>query len=98
MVLVPLVRDPFGETETAYYGLVSAWDHDSTYGHRLRIEVARRTGINKDPSLGANHERAIFNTVLPAAKPKWQRQWCWAGGPPETMAVIMVAGNQAGCP
>lgn len=47
-------------------------------------------------ALGATRERSVFAAVLPAAKTVFWQGWCWAsaGAHGETMAVIMVAGNQ----
>ena len=46
--------------------------------------------------MGATHERAIFRVVLPRQNPELLRRLFWGVGRAigETMAVIMVAGNQ----
>jgi phosphate transport system permease protein len=104
VVLVPLVRSTFGGNGSSIL----------TASILLGIMIlptiigVSESSIRAVPSqyyegalaLGATHERAIFKTVLPAAKSGVLASVVLGIGRAigETMAVIMVAGNQARIP
>lgn len=101
MVIVPFVRDTFGGNGSSIL----------TAGILLGIMIlptiisVSESSLNAVPqtyyegarALGASHERAVFLTVLPAAKSGIMAGIILGVGRAigETMAVIMVAGNQA---
>lgn len=101
MVIVPFVRDTFGGNGSS---ILSA-------GFLLGMMIlptiisVSESSLNAVPqsyyegarALGATHERAVFLTVLPAAKSGIMAGIILGVGRAigETMAVIMVAGNQA---
>mgnify|MGYP002517115503 FL=1 len=101
MVIVPFVRDIFGGNGSSIL----------TAGILLGMMIlptiisVSESALNAVPSsyyegaraLGATHERAVFRTVLPAAKSGIMAGVILGIGRAigETMAVIMVAGNQA---
>ena len=101
MVIVPFVRDVFGGNGSSIL----------TAGILLGMMIlptiisVSESALNAVPSsyyegaraLGATHERAVFRTVLPAAKSGIMAGVILGIGRAigETMAVIMVAGNQA---
>lgn len=101
MVIVPFVRDVFGGNGSSIL----------TAGILLGMMIlptiisVSESALNAVPSsyyegaraLGATHERAVFKTVLPAAKSGIMAGVILGIGRAigETMAVIMVAGNQA---
>lgn len=101
MVIVPFVRDTFGGNGSS---ILSA-------GFLLGMMIlptiisVSESSLNAVPqsyyegarALGATHERAVFLTVLPAAKSGIMAGIILGIGRAigETMAVIMVAGNQA---
>ncbi len=101
MVIVPFVRDVFGGNGSSIL----------TAGILLGMMIlptiisVSESALNAVPSsyyegaraLGATHERAVFMTVLPAAKSGIMAGVILGIGRAigETMAVIMVAGNQA---
>lgn len=101
MVIVPFVRDTFGGNGSS---ILSA-------GFLLGMMIlptiisVSESFLNAVPqsyyegarALGATHERAVFLTVLPAAKSGIMAGIILGIGRAigETMAVIMVAGNQA---
>ena len=101
MVIVPFVRDVFGGNGSSIL----------TAGILLGMMIlptiisVSESALNAVPSsyyegaraLGATHERAVFRTVLPAAKSGIVAGVILGIGRAigETMAVIMVAGNQA---
>ena len=101
MVIVPFVRDVFGGNGSSIL----------TAGILLGMMIlptiisVSESALNAVPpsyyegarALGASHERAVFKTVLPAAKSGIMAGVILGIGRAigETMAVIMVAGNQA---
>lgn len=101
MVIVPFVREVFGGNGSSIL----------TAGILLGMMILptiisiSESALNAVPSsyyegaraLGATHERAVFRTVLPAAKSGIMAGVILGIGRAigETMAVIMVAGNQA---
>ena len=90
-------------TVRAFYGIRLTWHHDFTddYRHcRIRNPRRARTVLPGALALGATHERAVFLTVVPAAKSGIMAGIVLGIGRAigETMAVIMVAGNQARMP
>lgn len=101
VVIVPFVRDTFGGNGSSIL----------TASILLGIMIlptiisVSESSLNSVPesfyegarALGASHERAVFRTVLPAAKSGIMAGVILGIGRAigETMAVIMVAGNQA---
>ena len=104
VVLVPFVRDSFGGrgmsvlTASLLLGLMILPTIISVSEAALR--ATPQSYYEGSLALGATHERSVFAVELPAA-----RSGVFAGvvlgigrAPGETMAVIMVAGNQAVIP
>lgn len=104
VVLVPFVRDTFGGrgmsvlTASILLGLMILPTIISV--SETSIRAVPQAYYEGGLALGASHERSVFYTVLPAAK-----SGIFAGGVlgmgravGETMAVMMVAGNQAVIP
>lgn len=101
MVIVPFVRDTFGGNGSS---ILSAGVLLGMMILPTIISVSE-SALNAVPgnyyegarALGATHERAVFLTVLPAAKSGIMAGIILGIGRAigETMAVIMVAGNQA---
>ncbi len=101
MVIVPFVRNVFGGTGSS---ILTA---SILLGMMIlpTIISVSESALNAVPqnyyegsrALGATHERAVFKTVLPAAKSGILAGIILGVGRAigETMAVIMVAGNQA---
>lgn len=100
VVLVPMIRDTFGGrgmsvlTASVLLGLMILPTIISVAESSIR--AVPHTYYEGGLALGASHERSVFRTVLPAAK-----SGIFAGvvlgigrAVGETMAVIMVAGNQ----
>ena len=75
-------------------------DHDLVCGQQLvdreRRDAGRNAQLVAQVAMGARHERAIFTVMLPAAKSGVLAGVVLGIGRAigETMAVIMVAGNQ----
>lgn len=104
VVLVPLIRDVFGGrgmgvlTASILLGLMILPTIISV--SEASIRAVPESYYEGGLALGASHERSVFFTVLPAAK-----SGIFAGvvlgigrAVGETMAVMMVAGNQAVIP
>ena len=104
VVLVPFVRETFGGrgmsvlTASILLGLMILPTIISV--SETSIQAVPKSYFEGGLALGASHERSIFYTVLPAAK-----SGIFAGvvlgmgrAIGETMAVMMVAGNQAVIP
>lgn len=101
MVIVPFVRNVFGGTGSS---ILTA---SILLGMMIlpTIISVSESALNAVPqnyyegsrALGASHERAVFKTILPAAKSGILAGIILGVGRAigETMAVIMVAGNQA---
>ena len=104
MVIVPLIRDLFGGSGTS---MLSA---SIVLGIMIlpTIISVSESAIRAVPesyyegslALGASHERSVFRVVLPAAASGVMAGVILGVGRAigETMAVIMVAGNQAALP
>ncbi|MDR2770840.1 MAG: phosphate ABC transporter permease subunit PstC [Clostridiales Family XIII bacterium] len=107
VVMVPAVRLLFGSDETGGKSMLTA---SLLLGIMIlpTIVSVSETAIRAVPdiyyegalALGATHERAVFFAVLPAAKSGVMAAVILGVGRSigETMAVIMVAGNQAVIP
>ena len=104
VVLVPFVRDTFGGrgmsvlTASILLGLMILPTVISV--SETSIRAVPQAYYEGGLALGASHERSVFYTVLPAAK-----SGIFAGvvlgmgrAVGETMAVMMVAGNQPAVP
>lgn len=104
VVLVPFVRETFGGrgmsvlTASVLLGLMILPTIISV--SETSIQAVPQSDYEGGLALGASHERSVFYTVLPAAK-----SGIFAGvvlgmgrAVGETMAVMMVAGNQAVIP
>ena len=104
VVLVPFIREAFGGrgmsvlTASVLLGLMILPTIISV--SETSIRAVPESYYEGGLALGASHERSVFFTVLPAAK-----RGIFAGAVPgigravgETMAVMMVAGNQAVIP
>lgn len=104
VVLVPLIREVFGGrgmsvlTASVLLGLMILPTIISV--SEAAIRAVPESYYEGGLALGASHERSVFYTVLPAAK-----RGIFAGvvlgigrAVGETMAVMMVAGNQAVLP
>ena len=104
VVLVPFVRETFGGrgmsvlTASMLLGLMILPTVISV--SEASIQAVERSYYEGGLALGASHERSVFYAVLPAAK-----SGIFAGvilgmgrAVGETMAVMMVAGNQAVVP
>lgn len=104
VVLVPFVRETFGGrgmsvlTASMLLGLMILPTVISV--SEASIQAVERSYYEGGLALGASHERSVFYAVLPAAK-----SGIYAGvilgmgrAVGETMAVMMVAGNQAVVP
>lgn len=104
MVIVPLIRNIFGGSGTSMLaasivlGIMILPTIISVSEASLRaVPESYYEGAR---ALGATHERSVFRTVLPAAKSGVMAAIILGVGRAigETMAVIMVAGNQAAMP
>lgn len=104
MVIVPIIRDAFRVSGSSILaaGLVLAIMILPTI---ITLSETSLRGVDKSYyegalGLGATKERALFSVVLPAAKSGIVTSVILAIGRAlgETMAVIMVAGNQARIP
>ena len=104
MVLVPWVRDTFGGrglsvmTAAILLGMMILPTIISVSEYSIRsVNISYYEG---SIGLGATHERSIFHVVLPACKSGILTGVVLGLGRAigETMAVIMVAGNQAAIP
>lgn len=101
MVIVPFVRDTFGGngssilTAGILLGMMILPTIISV--SESSLNAVPKTYYEGARALGASHERAVFLTVLPAAKSGIMAGIILGVGRAigETMAVIMVAGNQA---
>lgn len=101
MVIVPFVRNTFGGTGSSILtaslllGMMILPTIISV--SESALNVVPQNYYEGSRALGATHERAVFKTVLPAAKSGILAGIILGVGRAigETMAVIMVAGNQA---
>ena len=104
VVLVPFVRDHFGErgmsvlTASVLLGLMILPTIISVSESAIRAVPS--SYYEGGLALGASHERSVFFTILPAAKSGIFAAVVLGVGRAigETMAVMMVAGNQPAIP
>ena len=104
MVIVPLIRDLFGGSGTSMLaasivlGIMILPTIISVSESAIR--AVPESYYEGSLALGASHERSVFRVVLPAAASGVMAGVILGGGRAigETMAVIMVAGNQAALP
>lgn len=104
MVIVPLIRDVFGgqgKSMLAASIVLGIMILPTVIGvSETAIDSVPDSYYEGSLALGATHERSVFFTVLPAAKSGITAGVILGVGRAigETMAVIMVAGNQAVVP
>jgi phosphate transport system permease protein len=104
VVIVPLIRDTFGGAGTSMLAasiLLGIMILPTIIGvSEAAIRAVPRAYYEGGLALGASHERSIFFIVLPAAKSGIMAAIVLGIGRAigETMAVIMVAGNQPRMP
>ena len=104
MVIVPLIRDLFGGSGTSMLaasivlGIMILPTIISVSESAIR--AVPESYYEGSLALGASHERSVFRVVLPAAASGVMAGVILGFGRAigETMAVIMVAGNQAALP
>lgn len=104
MVIVPLIRDLFGGSGTSMLaasivlGIMILPTIISVSESAIR--AVPESYYEGSLALGASHERSVFRVVLPAAASGVMAGVILGVGRAigETMAVIMVAGNQAAMP
>lgn len=104
MVIVPLIRDIFGGSGTSMLaasivlGIMILPTIISVSESAIR--AVPESYYEGSLALGASHERSVFRVVLPAAASGVMAGVILGVGRAigETMAVIMVAGNQAALP
>ena len=104
MVIVPLIRDLFGGSGTSMLaasivlGIMILPTIISV--SEAAIRAVPESYYEGSLALGASHERSVFRVVLPAAASGVMAGVILGVGRAigETMAVIMVAGNQAALP
>ena len=104
MVIVPLIRDLFGGSGTSMLaasivlGIMILPTIISVSESAIR--AVPESYYEGSLALGASHERSVFRVVLPAAASGVMAGVILGVGRAigETMAVIMVAGNQAALP
>lgn len=104
MVIVPFVRDVFGGngssilTASLLLGMMILPTIISV--SETALNAVSQSYYEGSRALGATHERSVFLTMLPAAKSGIMAGIILGIGRAigETMAVIMVAGNQARLP
>lgn len=104
VVIVPLIRDIFGGTgmniitASILLGIMILPTVISI--SEAAIRAVPKSYYEGSIALGATHERSVFSVVLPAAKSGILSSIILAIGRAigETMAVILVAGNQARIP
>jgi len=104
VVIVPFIRDTFGGTGSSMLTasiLLGIMILPTIVGvSESAIRAVPQSYYEGGPALGASHERSIFFVMLPAAKSGIMAAVVLGIGRAigETMAVIMVAGNQARMP
>ncbi|MBP3886322.1 MAG: phosphate ABC transporter permease subunit PstC [Cellulosilyticum sp.] len=104
VVLVPFVRETFGGQGTSIFTaslLLGIMILPTIIGvAEAAIRAVPNSYYEGALALGATHERSVFCTILPAAKSGIMAGVVLGVGRAigETMAVIMVAGNQARIP
>ena len=104
MVIVPAVRNVFGGngssilTASILLGMMILPTIISV--SESALNAVPKSFYERSRALGATHERSVFKTMLPAAKSGIMAGIILGIGRAigETMAVIMVAGNQARIP
>ena len=104
VVIVPLIRDVFGGTGSSMLAasiLLAIMILPTIIGvSESAIRAVPESYYQGSLALGATHERSLFSVVLPAGKSGIMAAVVLGIGRAigETMAVIMVAGNQARMP
>lgn len=104
MVIVPFVRDNFGGSGTSMLSasiVLGIMILPTIIGvSETAIRAVPESYYEGSLALGATHERSVFRVILPAAKSGVMAGVILGIGRAigETMAVIMVAGNQAVIP
>ena len=104
MVIVPFVRNTFGGSGTSWLAaslVLGIMILPTVIGvSEAAIRAVPDSYYEGSLALGATHERSVFRAVLPAAKSGILSSVILGVGRAigETMAVIMVAGNQAVLP
>lgn len=104
VVLVPFIRDTFGGTGSSMLtasAILGIMILPTVIGvSESAIRAVPQSYYEGGLALGASHERSIFFVVLPSAKSGIMTAVVLGIGRAigETMAVIMVAGNQARMP
>ena len=104
VVLVPFVREVFGGSGTSIFTaslLLGIMILPTIIGvSEAAIRAVPNSYYEGALALGATHERSVFFTIVPAAKSGIMAAVILGVGRAigETMAVIMVAGNQARIP
>ena len=104
MVIVPLIRDLFGGSGTSMLAASIVLGimilPTIIYVSESAIRAVPESYYEGSLALGASHERSVFRVVLPAAASGVMAGVILGVGRAigETMAVIMVAGNQAALP
>ncbi|MBE6024632.1 MAG: phosphate ABC transporter permease subunit PstC [Cellulosilyticum sp.] len=104
VVLVPFVREVFGGSGTSIFTasiLLGVMILPTIIGvSEAAIRAVPNSYYEGALALGATHERSVFCAILPAAKSGIMAAIVLGVGRAigETMAVIMVAGNQARMP
>ena len=102
MVIVPAVRNVFGGngssilTASILLGMMILPTIISV--SESALNAVPQSFYEGSRALGATHERSVFKTMLPAAKSGIMAGIILGRAIGETMAVIMVAGNQARIP
>ena len=104
MVIVPLIRNNFGGSGTSMLAasiVVGIMILPTIIGvSETSIRAVPKSYYEGSLGLGATHERSVFYAVIPAAKSGIMSSVILGIGRAvgETMAVVMVAGNQAVIP
>lgn len=104
MVIVPLIRNTFGGSGSSMLAasiVLGIMILPTVIGvSESAIRAVPENYYEGSLALGASHERSVFHTILPAAKSGIMASMILGIGRAigETMAVIMVAGNQAMIP
>ena len=104
MVIVPFIRNPFGGSGTSWLAaslVLGIMILPTVIGvSEAALRAVPKSYYEGSLALGATHERSVFRTMLPAAGSGVLSAIILGVGRAvgETMAVIMVAGNQAVMP
>ena len=104
VVMVPMIRETFGGTGTSWLAaslLLGIMILPTIIGvSESAIRAVENSYYEGALALGATHERSVFTVIVPAAKSGIMAAVVLGVGRAigETMAVMMVAGNQARVP